>query len=190
MSEITSEMEVRLSRHRNLQNGMERILGKLKQDAKSITTDDAQGLADNLEDGDEWTASIVTAVEDLAIRNEVDKAATSHPAPEVFNVPQDVIERLRSDPSSISEEDARRFSESIETRDARSAHLVSAVKDLAAAHNDIHAKDSSLEQSPHLSLLAVVKDLYAAVEANPENVNTEILRTTQTIVSSKLSTSP
>ena len=182
----TSELEERLTRHRNLQNGMEHILGKLKHDAKGVTIDDAQWLADNAEDGDEWTASIIDAVEDLALRNEDEQAVTPHPASEISNVPQDIIERLRSDPSSITEEDARRFSETVEARDERSARLVSAVESLAAAHNDIYSKDSSLSQSPHPSLLTVVKDLHAAVEANPGDIDAEILRTTQSIVSSKL----
>ncbi|KAF2627933.1 hypothetical protein BU25DRAFT_340957 [Macroventuria anomochaeta] len=170
---------------------MELILGKLKHNAKSITTEDARSLADNAEDGDEWTANIIAAVADIAIRNEEESAPSNddhrrsadRASQSTLNVSQDVIERLRSDPSSITEEDARRFSENIEARDERSARLVSAVESLAAAHNDIYGQDTNLGQSPHPSLLTVVKDLYAAVETNPEDVNTEILRTTQSVVS-------
>ncbi|XPS70743.1 hypothetical protein M3J09_002945 [Ascochyta lentis] len=173
MSENTEEQELRLTRHCKLQN------------------EDARGLADNAEDGDEWTANIIAAVEDVATRNEA-KAVTAdggqpqsanHTSQSALSVSQNVIQRLRSDPSSITEEDARRFSENVEARDASSARLVSAVESLAAAHSDIYGQHVSLEQKPHPSLLTVVKDLYAVVETNPEDINTEILRTTQSIVS-------
>lgn len=200
MSEATSELEERLARHRKLQNGMELILGKLRHNAKSITTEDARSLADNAEDGDEWTANIIAAVEDIAARNDMEKAALIDERPRALeissesqstlSVSQDVIKRLRSDPGSITEEDARRFSENVEARDASSARLVSAVESLAAAHNDIYGQSTNITQSAHPSILTVVKDLYAAVETNPEDVDTEILRTTQSIVSSKLFTSP
>lgn len=187
MSEATLELGERLTRHRKLQNGMEFILGKLRHDAKSITIEDALSLADNAEDGDEWTGSIIAAVTDIAIRNESEKAALDDHRPRsagrasqsTTHVSQDVMERLRDNPSSINEEDARRFSENVEARDSRSARLV------AAVHNDIYGQDTKLGQSSHPSLLTVVKDLYAAVEINPGDVNTEILRTTQSIVSSK-----
>ncbi|KZM22168.1 uncharacterized protein EKO05_0002081 [Ascochyta rabiei] len=191
MPEHTEAQEMRLDRHRKLQNGMELILGKLKHNAKGITAEDARSLADNAEDGDEWAASIVTAVEDVAARNEAEgvtvdddhSRSTDHTSQSALNVSQNVIQRLRSDPSSITEEDARRFSENVKARDASSARLVSAVESLAAAHNDIYGQRISLGQIPHPSLLTVVKDLYAAVETNPEDINMEILRTTQSIVS-------
>lgn len=192
MSESTSDQELRLTRHRKLQNGMELILGKLRHNAKSITTEDARSLADNAEDGDDRTANVIAAVQDIAARNEAEKTvvnkdhprSSGHVSQSAFNVSQNVIERLRNDPSSITEEDARRFSENVEVRDASTARLVSAVESLAAAHKDIYGGKISLGQSLHPSLLTVVKDLYAAVETNPEDVNTEILRTTQSIVSS------
>lgn len=192
MSESTSDQELRLTRHRKLQNGMELILGKLRHNAKSITAEDARSLADNAEDGDDRTANVIAAVQDIAARNEAEKTAvnndhprsSSHISQSALNVSQNVIERLRNDPSSITEEDARRFSENVEVRDASTARLVSAVESLAAAHKDIYGGKISLGQSLHPSLLTVVKDLYAAVETNPGDVNTEILRTTQSIVSS------
>ncbi|KAJ4362817.1 hypothetical protein N0V95_001191 [Ascochyta clinopodiicola] len=191
MSEHTEEQELRLNRHRKLQNGMELILGKLRHNAKGITAEDARSLADDAEDGDEWTADIVIALEDIATRNKAESVtmeddhprSIDHASQSALSVSQNVIERLRSDPSSITEEDARRFSENVEARDASSARLVSAVESLAAAHNDIFGQRTSLGQSVHPSLLTVVKDLYAAVETNPEDIDMEILRTTQSIVS-------
>ncbi|KAJ4324825.1 hypothetical protein N0V94_001054 [Neodidymelliopsis sp. IMI 364377] len=191
MSENTEEQEIRLTRHHELQNGMELILGKLRHDAKSITTEDARSLADNTEDGDEQTADIIAALADIAARNEAERTtinddhprSSGHTSQSAFSVSEEVIERLRNDPSSITEEDARRFSENVEVTNPTSARLVSAVESLAAAHNDIYSKNINLGQSPHPSLLTVVKDLHAAVEANPEDINTEILKTTQSIVS-------
>ncbi|KAF1932083.1 uncharacterized protein M421DRAFT_54615 [Didymella exigua CBS 183.55] len=170
---------------------MELILGKLSHNAKSITTEDAQSLADNAEEGDQRTANIIAAIADIAIRNEEQQGGSNDDDPRSagnasqspFNVSQDVMQRLRSNPGSITEEDARRFSENVEAKDARSARLVSAVESLAAARSDIYSQETSLGQSPHMSLLTVVKDLYAAVEANPDDVDTEILKTTQSIVS-------
>ncbi|KAJ4382653.1 hypothetical protein N0V86_001875 [Didymella sp. IMI 355093] len=189
--EATSEMEERVARHCRLQNGMELILGKLRQDAKSITTEDARSLADNAEEGDQRTANVIAAIADIALRNEEEQGAANNDhlqsvgsaSQSPFSVSQDVIQRLRSNPGSITEEDARRFSENVEAKDARSARLVSAVESLAAARNDIYSQDHSLGQRPRPSLLTVVKDLYAAVEANPDDVDPEILKTTQSIVS-------
>ncbi|KAF3046430.1 hypothetical protein E8E12_008704 [Didymella heteroderae] len=189
--EATSKMEERVARHCKLQNGMELILGKLRHDAKSINTEDAQSLADNADGGNQWTANVIAAVADIALRNEAERRApdSDHPrsvgsaSQSPFNVSQDVIQKLRSNPSSITEEDACRFSENVEAKDACSARLVSAVESLAAARNDTYGHDTGLSQSPYPSLLTLVKDLYAAVEAMPDDVDTEILKTTQSIVS-------
>lgn len=128
VSEATSDMEERVARHCRLQDSMELVLGKLQHDAKSITTDDAQRLADNTEEGDQRTANIIAAIADIALRNEEDQGAANDDhsryvgstSQSPFNVSQDVIQRLRSNPSSITEEDARRFSENVEARDALS----------------------------------------------------------------------
>lgn len=191
-SEATSEMEERIARHCRLQEGMDLILGKLRHDAKSITTEDAHRLADNAQEGDQRTASVIAAIADIALRNEEERGAVGRHARSVgsasqspFSVSQDVIQRLRSNPSSITEEDVRRFSENVEAKDARSARLISAVESLAVARNDIYSNDAALSHSSHPSLLTLVKDLYAAVELMPDNVDIEILKTTQSIVSSE-----
>lgn len=192
-SAATSEMEERVARHCRLQDGMDLILGKLRHDAKSITTEDVQNLADNADGGDQRTANVIAAIADIALRNEEERGAANDDhsqsvgsaSQSPFNVPQDVIQRLRSHPSSITEEDARRFSENVKAKDARSARLVSAVEALAAARNDIYSNDAGLIHDPHPSLLTLVKDLYAAVELMPDDVDTEILKTTQSIVSSE-----
>lgn len=195
MPEATAEMEERVARHRKLQNGMELIVGKLRHSAKSITTEDAQSLADNAEEGDEQTANIITAIADIAIRNGVEHGDADEDRPQFVGEPLqspldvslDVMQRLRSNPSSITEEDARRFSENIKAKDARSARLVSAVESFAAARSDIYGQESTLGQSVHTSLLTVVRDLFAAVEANPDDVDMEILKTTQIVVNSECS---
>ena len=192
-SEATSEMEERVARHCRLQDGMDLILKKLRHDPKSITTEDARSLADNADEGDERTAKVIAAIADIALRNEDERGGAHHDharsvgsaSQSPLNVSQDVLQRLRSNPSSITEEDARRFSENVEATDARSARLISAVESLAAARSDIYGNDAGLSQSPHPSLLTFVKDLYAAVEAMPDDVDTEILKTTQSIVSSE-----
>ncbi|KAH6638030.1 hypothetical protein C7974DRAFT_152722 [Boeremia exigua] len=117
MSDVTPGQVERLDRHRRLQIAMELVLAKLRHDAESITTVDAQILADHAEDGDQWTADIIAAVADLAIRNEDGESA------------------LEDDRSSM-------------------VHLPNAVE-----------------------------DLHAAVKANPKSVTTDVLRTTQSIVS-------
>ena len=192
-SEATSEMEERVARHCRLQDGMDLILGKLRHDAKSITTEDAQHLAENADERDQRTANVIAAIADIALRNEEERGGAHNDharsvgsaSQTPFNVSQDMIQRLRSKPSSITEEDARRFSGNVEAKDARSARLVSAVESLAAARNDMYSSDAGLNHSPHPSLLTLVKDLYAAVEIMPDDVDTEILKTTQGIVSSK-----
>lgn len=191
MSETTESQKSRLTRQQNWQTGMETILEKLKYDAKSITAADARSLADSAAAGDEQTAQIVAAVEDIASRNKRNQAITnekSSTSPSIEDtrvIPERVIEKLRTDPASISTEDARRFSENVEARDAKSARLISAVESLAAVREDLDGSDAPLGQTPHTSLLTVVRDLCAAVDTSPEDVNIEILKTTQGIVSSE-----
>jgi hypothetical protein len=45
--------------------------------------------------------------------------------------------------------------------------------------------DPQLGQAPHTSLLTVVNDLKVAVDQNPTDVTTEVLRKAQTVVSSE-----
>jgi hypothetical protein len=100
----------------------------------------------------------------------------------------DVFEKLREDPSKITTEDARRLSENAVAGDLRTAKIISAVEAFAAASEVINEVDPQLGQAPHTSLLTVVNDLRVAVDRNPSDVTTEILKTAQTVVSSKSST--
>lgn len=96
-----------------------------------------------------------------------------------------VLEKLRDDPASITTEDARRLSENAVAGDMRTAKIISAVEAFAAASEVIHEVDPQLGQAPQTSLLTVVNDLKVAVDQNPTNVTTEVLRTAQNVVSSK-----
>jgi hypothetical protein len=96
-----------------------------------------------------------------------------------------VLDKLQKDPLSITTEDARRLSENYEAHDVRSAKIISAVESLAVAAQEIHEEAPSLGQGPQTSLLTVVNDLKGAVDAKPEEVTNEVLKTTQGIVSSK-----
>ncbi|KAH7087215.1 hypothetical protein FB567DRAFT_560910 [Paraphoma chrysanthemicola] len=96
---------------------------------------------------------------------------------------EDVLKKLREDPSTITTEDARRLSENAEARDLRSAKIISAVEAFAAASEIVHEVDPTLGQAPHTSLLTVVNDLKVAVEQNPAGVTTEVLKTAQAVVS-------
>lgn len=110
----------------------------------------------------------------------------SLPALQQYNLQlQKVLDKLQKDPLSITTEDARRLSENYEASDERSAKIISAVESLAVAAQEIHEETPSLGQGPQTSLLTVVNDLKVAVDSNPAEVTSEILKTTQTIVSSK-----
>lgn len=95
-----------------------------------------------------------------------------------------VLEKLRSDPLSISVEDARRLSEQVEPTDMRAAKIVSAVESLAIVGHEFKAKDSLVHNSRHTQA-ALVNDLRAAVEDDPTVVTAELLKSTQSIVQSK-----
>ncbi|KAF2682455.1 hypothetical protein K458DRAFT_59056 [Lentithecium fluviatile CBS 122367] len=94
-----------------------------------------------------------------------------------------VLDKLQKDPLSITTEDARRLSENFEAKDERSAKIISAVESLALAAQEIHEETPALGQGPHTSLLTIVNDLKVAVDNNPAEVTSEILKTTQGIVS-------
>lgn len=102
----------------------------------------------------------------------------------------DILDKLRDDPSSITTEDARRLSENAVVGDMRTAKIISAVEAFAAASEVIHEVDPTLGQAPHTSLLTVVNDLKVAVDQNPNDVTTEVLRTAQNVVSSKFESRP
>jgi hypothetical protein len=89
---------------------------------------------------------------------------------------------------SPMQEDGRRLHEHFDVRDERSARIISAVEALALANQDLakeKGKESSLGQDGHVSLLTVVEDLLAGVDANPEDVTNEVLKLLQLAVSSK-----
>lgn len=96
-----------------------------------------------------------------------------------------ILTKLKTDPSTITTEDARRLSENVVAKDEQTAKIVSAVEAFAAASEVIHEVNPQLGQAPHTSLLTVVNDLKVAVEQNPADVTTEVLRTAQNVVSSK-----
>ncbi|EMD63302.1 hypothetical protein COCSADRAFT_93075 [Bipolaris sorokiniana ND90Pr] len=72
-----------------------------------------------------------------------------------------ILDRLKTDPSSITADDARLLSENFNTHNERAVRIISAVEYLAIAN----------------------KDLHVALGGSPEEVTTEVLRTTQSIVS-------
>jgi hypothetical protein len=89
---------------------------------------------------------------------------------------------------SPMQEDGRRLHEHFDARDERSARIISAVEALALANQDLakeKGKESTLGQDGHASLLTVVEDLLAGVDANPEDVTNEVLKLAQLAVSSK-----
>jgi hypothetical protein len=100
----------------------------------------------------------------------------------------EILEKLRDDPSSITTEDARRLSENAVADDLRTAKIISAVEAFAAASEFDHEVNPQMDNAPHTSLLTVVNDLRVTVDRNPTNVTTEILRSAQAVVSSKCST--
>ncbi|KAJ5059723.1 hypothetical protein PSV09DRAFT_2373231 [Bipolaris maydis] len=74
-----------------------------------------------------------------------------------------ILDKLKTDPSSITADDARLLSDNFTTR--------------------VHHQESSHTQTHRRSLLTAAKDLHGAVDDSPEEVTTEVLRTTQSIVS-------
>ncbi|KAL5401025.1 hypothetical protein PMIN03_011876 [Paraphaeosphaeria minitans] len=99
-----------------------------------------------------------------------------------------VLDKLRTDPLSITPEDARRLSEQVEVTDRRSASIVSAVESLALASQDLQQLDARADQphmvnEPHHTQHVLVNDLKAAVDSNPSFVTPDLLKATQEIVS-------
>jgi hypothetical protein len=98
---------------------------------------------------------------------------------------QTVVEKLKHDPLSITPEDARRFQEHAPATNPPTARVLSAIEALAAAHDDIAQKTGAVEtlsQNGHASLDTIVRDLHAAVDKCPGDVNAEILSLTQSVV--------
>lgn len=100
----------------------------------------------------------------------------------------DILHKFQNNPGSITTEDARRLSENAVANDLRTAKIISAVEVLAASSETIHEADPTLGQAPHTSLPTIINDLKVAVDQNPSDVTTEVLRAAQNVVSSKLGT--
>lgn len=101
-----------------------------------------------------------------------------------------MLDKLRTDPLSITTQDALRLSDQIMAVDDRSAKIVSAVNSLAVVSEEIKDLDprfstSALSHDPGHTQAALVTDLNAAVDRYPGNVTPEILKTVQGIVTSK-----
>jgi hypothetical protein len=103
---------------------------------------------------------------------------------------KEVIVKLQTNPSSITTEDARRLSENTVVGDLQTAKIISALEVLAASSATINQVNPTLGQAPHTSLPTIINDLKAAVDQNPGDVTTEVLRNAQNVVISKLITSP
>ncbi|KAF2729663.1 hypothetical protein EJ04DRAFT_580453 [Polyplosphaeria fusca] len=100
---------------------------------------------------------------------------------------QQIVHKLQHDPSSITPEDGRRLHEHYDATDERSARIISAIEALALANPDIMATnntgDAAAPCSLQVSLLTLLKDLHATLDASPAEVTPEILKLTQTAVS-------
>ncbi|KAF2437423.1 hypothetical protein P171DRAFT_182524 [Karstenula rhodostoma CBS 690.94] len=101
---------------------------------------------------------------------------------------KEVLEKLRTDPLSITPEDARRLSEQVEVTDRRSASIVSAVESLALASQDLQQLDTQSDPPPMVheprhTQQVLVNDLKAAVDSDPTLVTPDLLKATQEIVS-------
>ncbi|CAO2656704.1 Nn.00g055070.m01.CDS01 [Neocucurbitaria sp. VM-36] len=96
---------------------------------------------------------------------------------------ENILVKVKKNTSSITTEDARRLSENVEARDEKSARIISAVKSFAMTNKALHEPNTSLGQAPYTSLLTLVEDLHVAVDTNPGDVTTEVLRAAQSVIS-------
>lgn len=102
---------------------------------------------------------------------------------------EQILIKLKNDPSTITTEDARRLSENHDAGDIRSARIISAVEAFAVANREISKDDLNPGQAPHTSLPTIVQDLHTAVERSHNDITSEILQNTLHIVNSKQSLS-
>ncbi|KAH3941717.1 hypothetical protein HBH98_205930 [Parastagonospora nodorum] len=101
----------------------------------------------------------------------------------LVGIVKDVIHKLQNNPTSITTEDARRLSENTVVSDLQTAKIISAVEAIASSSAIIHQVDPTLGQAPRTSLPTIITDLKAAVDQNPNDVTTEVLKNAQNVVS-------
>lgn len=95
-----------------------------------------------------------------------------------------VLEKLRRDPKTITTEDLHNLADNAEEADTPTVEIIAAVADLVIRNKEEQSVlSNSISHTTNMS--RIVEDLHAAVKAFPGEVNTDILRTTQSIVSSK-----
>jgi hypothetical protein len=117
--------------------------------------------------------------------NKIQKSHESAGNKHFQSIVNEILVKLREDPRSLTTEDARRLSKNTVADDARMAKIISSVEAFAVANEVIHDIDPNLSHAPHTSLPTLINDLKVAVEKNPADVTTEVLRTAQNIVSSE-----
>lgn len=98
---------------------------------------------------------------------------------------ENILVKVKNHPESITAEDVRRLSGGVDTLDEQSGRIISLLETLALANKPLNEQDTNVDQTPHASLLTVVKNLNAAVDTNPDHVTTEVLRSAQSIVNSR-----
>ncbi|KAH8733031.1 hypothetical protein GQ44DRAFT_601333 [Phaeosphaeriaceae sp. PMI808] len=95
------------------------------------------------------------------------------------DIVNNILKKVRHDPSSITTADARRLSENVVVNNQHTARIISAVEFFANASEAIYGVDPSLGQTPHTSLLTAVRDLVMAIDQNPTDVTAEVLKLAQ-----------
>jgi hypothetical protein len=85
----------------------------------------------------------------------------------------------------MTTEDARRLFENAPANDVRIANLIFAVGTLTVINKIMQEADSSLGLAPRTSFPTIINDLRTAVDKNPGDVTTEVLKAAQNVVSSE-----
>jgi hypothetical protein len=157
MSESSLEQEERLARQQRMYNALER----LEHDPASITTEDAQAFADEVPEGDEQTATLAAALQDLAIQNATPKIRLSQLVEELYAA-------VSANPGDVTT-NTRQTTQRILNSKSHAAPVLRALANNSAVMQQAIIRANA----PHPELQAKLQQEYARIVPKVERTDAE-----------------
>jgi hypothetical protein len=169
MSESSLEREERLARQQRLYDALE----LLQHDPASITTEDAQAFADEVPEGDERTATIAAAFQDLAIQNASNKEAILSnedrtPTTRLSHLVEDLYAAVSANPGDVTAK-TRQTTQRILNSKSHAAAVLRAL----ANNSAVMQQAMNRANAPHPELQAELQQEYARIVPKVERTDAE-----------------
>jgi hypothetical protein len=160
MSETSLEQEERLAR----QQRMYKALQRLEHDPASVITEDAQAFADEVPEGDERTATLAAALQDLAIQNASNKEATLS----LSQLVEELYAAVSANPGDVTT-NTRQTTQRILNSKSHAALVLRAL----ANNSAVMQQAMNRANAPHPELQAELQQEYARIVPKVDRTDAE-----------------